>query len=463
MRPGATPHVAIVSSCALLAACAVGPAYQRPALDVPETFGAQPQQATATSFADLAWWNVYGDPALQQLLQSAMEQNRDLKIAAARVQEARALTGVSGLERWPQIDVAAAAQRGRVFQAGQYVTASQFIVQGEAAFEVDVWGRLTSLDEAARANLLATEYARAAVTVSLVSDVTTAYFTLLALDEQRRISERTVGTRTRFLDLTQSRFRRGVASELDVSRAQASLAGVRANLADLQRQIEQGENRLQILLGRNPGPIARERAELRAMPMPPEIPAGLPSSLLERRPDVREAETSLIGATADVRAVRAALFPTISLTGNFGSQSLQLSDLFAGSTRIWSFGVSLLQPLLDASRNGYQTEAARARETQAVLRYQNAVAQAFRETADALAALRSLANSRRALEEQANALRDASRRVLRRYETGYSSYFEVIDADSSLLAAELQLVQADRDHLIAMVQLYKALGGGWRS
>jgi multidrug efflux system outer membrane protein len=444
-----------------LTCCSVGPQYRRPAPDVPDSFRAQEETPSEQSLADLTWWDIYQDKTLQQLLQTALAQNRDVKIAAARVAEARAQVGVSHLAQLPQANFSLSAQRGRVFLGRDIVTGALFNGAADVSFEVDVWQRLASLSDVARANLLATEYARSSVQIGLIGDVAATYFNLLSLDQQFNIAERTAATRERFFQLTQRKFRRGAAAGLDVSRAEASLAAVRAALPDLQRQIAQTENQLQILLGLNPAPIARVRLDLQAMPVPRDVPAGLPSALLERRPDVRQAELNLVAATANVRAAKAALFPTISLTGSYGSESFELSKLFSGPTRIWSFGLNLLQPLINAQRSGFQVDAAQARREQAILQYQSTVAQAFRDVSDALAARRGYTDFVREQEQQVNALRTASFRVLRRYEVGYSSYFEVIDADSNLLTAELQLVQAYRNNLISLVQLYKALGGGW--
>lgn len=453
----------LLAATVTLAACSVGPQYKRPDLDVPASYRAQEEAPSAKSLADLAWWDVYQDKVLRQLLQTALQRNWDVQIAAARVAEARAQVGVARLGQLPQADVGFSALRGRIFQGGSYVSGALFGAQAQVSYELDLWRRLASLSEAARADLLATEYARDSVRVGLVSDVATAYFDLLALDQQLRITQRTVATRERFLELTQSKFRQGASSGLDVSRAQASLALVRASLPDFQRQIEQKENQLRILLGQNPAPIAREPVDVQSVPAPPEVPAGLPSALLERRPDLRQAESALVGATAQVRATKAALFPSIALTSSFGAQSAQLSDLFSGPAKVWSFGLSLLQPLLDANRNGYQVDAAQAREQQALLRYEQAVQQAFGEVSDALAARRGFGEFLRAQEEQVQALREVSQRVLKRHEKGYSSYFEVVDADRDLFNAELQLVQAHRNTQVSVVQLYKALGGGWDS
>lgn len=451
-------RAAIISAGLALAACSVGPEYRRPTLEVPDAYRFQ-QEKPAESIADLGWWEVYRDETLQDLVRTALENNRDVKMAAARVAEARALVGVSRLGQFPQVDASVVDTRQRVLQIGQYATHEIATATAQMSFEVDLWQRLASLTESARASLLSTEYARDAVKVSLVSDVATAYFDLQALDRHRSVTQQTIANSAQFLSLTQARYREGAASGLDTSRAEASLAAVRANLADTERQIAQTENQLQILLGKNPAPVAR--GEMDHAPILPAIPAGLPSSLLERRPDLRQAEAGLAGATADVRAAKAALFPTLSLTGSYGSQSLAFSGLFSGPTRVWSYGMSFLQPILDAQRNGYRVDAAKAREQQALLQYQSAVAQAFREVSDALVAWQRYGESLAAQEQQVKSLQEAYERVLKRYETGYSSYFEVIDASDSLYAAELQRTQAYRNTLVSVVQLYKALGGGW--
>ena len=442
----------------LLAACSLGPAYHRPALDLPDSYRGESPGRT-DSLGDLAWWNVYRDPQLQALIRTALAGNRDVQLAAARVRQARALYGVSQLARLPQVDASLGALKGRSLTLGQYASGTEYSAGIQVSWEIDFWRRLSNLSEAARADLLASEQGREAVESSLVGDVATAWFDLVALDRKALITARTADTRQRFLDLTRSKFRRGAAAGLDVSRAEASLALARADLPDLRRQIEQTENRLQVLLGANPTAVTRQDADL---PLPPEVPAGLPSSLLERRPDLRQAESVLRGAGARTLATKAELFPTLSLTGSLGSESLALADLFTGPARVWSFGAGILQPLLDAQHNGRRLEAARAQEEQALILYAQAVAQAFREVSDALIARRFLAQVLDAQEQQVRSLGDASRRVLKRYEIGFSSYFEVVDADRDLYTAQLQEVQARHDLLLATVQLYKALGGGWQ-
>src|SRR5947208_12386912 len=445
----------------LLAACSVGPQYSPPELDVPAAFRAEVGVPTKESLADLSWWDVYRDPTLRDLLKVAVDQNRDIKIAAARVAEARAQAAIAHVAQLPQVNADFNAQRGRVFQGGDYITGQLFAADATVSFEIDLWGRLASLSDAARSNLLATEYARDGVTASLVGDTATAYFDLISFDQQLRVTARTVGVRQRFLELTQSRLRNGAAAAVDVNRAEASLAATQAVAADLKRQIAQTENRLRILLAENPAPVARPAIDLEALPPPPDVPPGLPSSLLERRPDLRQAEANLVGATANVRVAKAALYPTISLTGSFGWESVDLSKLFTGPTKVWALRLDVLQPLINAQRNRNEVEAAQARAEQALLVYQSAVAQAFREVSDALVARQNYAEQLRAQQQQVKSLQEASARILRRYEVGYSSYFEVIDADSSLYAAQLLLVQARRNSLVTVVQLYKALGGGW--
>lgn len=449
----------LLAALAGLAACSVGTPYQRPALDVPAEFRGEPVRPTGRTFGELDWWEVYQDPALRQLMETALAHNRDLQLAAARMAEAGALVGQARTAQWPQLGLSLSGQRGRVVQNSGYVTGALFNGGADASYELDIWRRLASLTDAARANLLATQSGRDAVQVGLMAAVATAYFTLLSLDQQAAITTRAIANRERFFDLTRRMARRGASSDLDVDRAQASLAQARAVLPDLRRQVEQTENQLQILLGNNPAPIARQDRD--GLPALPDVPAGLPSSLLERRPDLIQAEAVLAGADANVNAAKASLFPAITLTASYGSESFELSKLFSGPTKVWMVGLDLLQPIINAQRNRYAVNAAGAREQQALLQYQSAVAEAFRQVADALAARRNSVDLIAAQQQQVDALRGALSLVTRRYEVGRSSYFEVIDADASLLTAELQLAQARRSGLLASVQLYQALGGGW--
>ncbi len=460
----------VAAIAALLAACSLMPNYRRPDVNAPSEFRGQTGAPSAKSLVDLAWWELYRDPVLERLIATALKQNFDVKIALARVEEFRAAAGVAGFGSIPQASLNSSATRSRVSTVGPTPlppgvapVRSTYNAEIDVSYEIDLWQRIASLKAAARADLLASEFARETTRVTVVASVAAAYFALRSLDRQLAVTQRTVATREKFLELTRAQFERGVVSGLDVNRAEANLAAARAAVPDLQRQIAQTENQLQILLGQNPAPIVRSApAEGQFFPSPPEVPAGLPAALLEQRPDLRQAENTLIAANARLKAVRASLFPTISLTGALGSQSGQLADLFSGPAATWAFGLGLLQPIIDANRNVYQVDAFSAREKQAILQYQQAVAQALREVADALAARQGYAELMRAQEAQVNALRGANQLVLKRYVAGYSSYFEVIDADRDLFNAELQLAQAYQNNLTALVQLYKALGGGWQ-
>lgn len=460
-----------VAAAALLAACSVGTPYQRPELKVPEQHRGQRAAPDAQSLADLAWWELYRDPALEQLIRTALVQNYDVRIALARVEEFRAQSGVAGLGSIPQVGLVGNAARSRVTTAGATPLPStarpvrnSYTAEIDVAYEVDLWGRIASINAAARADFLASQFAREATRVAVLSSVAGTYFALRALDQQRAVAERTLAGRLRFLDLTRAQFARGVVSGLDVNRAEASVAVARAVIPELKSQIAQAENQLQLLLGENPAPVVRApAAQADLLPALPEVPAGLPASLLERRPDLRLAESALIGANARLNAVKASLFPTVALTGSFGSQSAQLANLFTGPAKIWSFGVGLLQPVIDLNRNVYQVDLYSAREKQVMLQYEQAVAQAFREVADALAAREGNLEALRAQDQQVAALRAAREQVLKRYAVGYSSYFEVIDADNALFVAELARVTVYRNTLSALVQLYKALGGGWQA
>ena len=335
-----------------LGACSLGPDYKRPDVKVPEAFRGEAAPADSKSLADLAWWDLYRDPVLEKLIKTALRQNYDVQIALARVEEFRAQAGVAGFGSIPQVSAGGSATRSRVSTVGPNPlpgsaapVRTTYDAGIDVSYEVDLWRRIANINEAARADLLASEFARDTVRVSVIASVANAYFNLRALDQQLFVTQRTVATREKFLELTRAQFKRGVVSGLDVNRAEASLATARAAVPQLKSQIAQTENQLQILLGENPAPIMREAvSDAQYFPPPPEVPAGLPASLLERRPDLRQAESTLIGANARLKAVKASLFPTISLTGSLGSQSAALSDLFTGPAKIWSFGLACCSP-----------------------------------------------------------------------------------------------------------------------
>ncbi|MEO7726317.1 MAG: efflux transporter outer membrane subunit [Burkholderiales bacterium] len=461
----------IVLLASSLAACAIGPKYKRPDVKTPTEYRGQPAALDSKSLADLAWWDVYRDPVLEKLIRTALQQNYDVRIALARVEEFRAAAGIAGLGSIPQVSAGANATRSRISTVGPTPlpasaapVRSTYNAEIDVSYEIDLWRRVANLQAATRADLYASEFARDAARITVISSVATAYFNLRALDQQLLVAERTAGTREKFVGLTRAQFNRGVVSGLDVNRAEANLATARAAIPDLKSQITQTENLLQVLLGENPAPILREATgDAAYFPAPVEVPAGLPSTLLERRPDLRQAENTLVGANARLKAVKASLYPTISLTGILGSQSASLANLFTGPARIWSFGLGLLQPIIDANRNIYQVQIYTAREKQVMLQYQQTVAQAFREVSDALAARQGYADALRAQDDLVAALRAAREQVLKRYNIGFSSYFEVIDADTALFNAELSRVQVYRSTLTSLVQLYKALGGGWQA
>lgn len=451
---------------ATLAGCALGPDYARPEIDTPQTYRWQ-AQADGTSFGELGWWSVYQDPVLQQLIQTALTQNLDVRIAATRVEQARAALGSSRLGLLPNLGARGSATREQASSYEVEPGAERLGESGSASlnlsWEIDLWGRLRRANEAARAELLGSQYTQQGVIAGLVADVATAYFTLIALDDQLQITQRTLGVRQQFLDLTKAQFERGVISGLDVNTAEAQLAIAEANVPELERRIAIAEDQLSLLLGRNPGDILRDARSQAAHPLPVQAPAGLTSTLLERRPDLRQAEAVLIAANARVGVAKAALFPTISLTGAFGSLSTDLSELFTGPAETWSVGVGLVQPLIDADRNLYQLDLADARKREAILLYQKAVQTAFGEVADALIGRQKYEEFRLKQQKQVDALRNASQIALMRYKVGYSSYFDVINADRDLFGAELALSNAWLNSLTSTVRLYQALGGGWQA
>jgi multidrug efflux system outer membrane protein len=464
-------HNILTGAGALLAAaCALGPNYQRPKEDIPAAY--RFDTATANdAFAEQGWWQLYQDPTLQSLIREALDNNLDVRIAAARVEQARAALGATRLQQLPQVSVSGEALRARTSKyeliPGEPAIGNAFSADGSLSYEVDFWGKYRRATEAARAGLLASEYAKQDVRAGLVSGVATAYFTLLALDEQLAITQRTVGTRQKFVDLTQAQHERGTVSGLDVASAQAQLAVAEANIPDLQRQIGIAEDQLSVLLGRNPDGIVRtSTGELKSMneaTVAPVPPAGLPSSLLERRPDLREAEQNLIAANANVGVAKANLFPSIALTATGGGESSALSQLFSGPARSWSFGANLLQPLLSSQSNLYQVDLANAQKRQALLQYQQSIQTAFQEVSDALIARQKYAELQLAQQAQVDAQRKADSIALGRYRIGYASYFDVINADRDLFTAELSLSTAHLNTELSLVQLYRAVGGGWQT
>jgi len=451
----------------LLGGCAVGPDYKRPALDVPDTLRGADASAASDSIADQSWAQVYGDPILRALLATALRNNLDIKAAVARIDEARASLRQSQLALAPTIDASGSIGRAEssedVLLPGEPRLENSEQLSISVSYELDFWGRLRRTKEAARATLLSSQHAQRAVTVTLVAQVATAYFSLLSLDSQLEITHRTVETREKFVALTRAQHDRGYATGLDVATAEAQAAVARANVPDLERQIGQTEDLICLLLGDNPHPIERTHRGEEMPPVPPVPPAGLPSQLLERRPDIAAAEQALRAANANVGVAKAALFPTISLTGLAGSLSSPLGQLFNASTTEWSVAAGLVQPLLDPQRSIFQVELADARKREALFQYQKSVQTAFQEVADTLIAYAKYDQFEREQVTQVEALRRAEAIALARYRVGYASYFDVINADRDLFVAELSLSQAYANGLITLVRLYEVLGGGWQA
>lgn len=450
-------------------ACTVGPNYKRPVAQLPEAYrAAAPTGVLAAdqpSLGDQKWWEVFQDEQLQELIRTALRQNFDVRIAAARVAEARAQLGITRADQFPQVDGSALADRERVSASpvplpSQAFERNVFQVGVSTSWEVDFWGKFRRATEAARATLAATEWGRRAVVTSLVAQVAEAYFALRAIDLNLDISRQTLASRQESLRLTQVRAAGGVASELDVRQAEQLVFGASAVIVDLERQAEQQENLISILQGSNPGAVPRGRT-LTDQPLIPQVPTGLPSALLERRPDIVEAEQTLVAANANIGVLRANFFPEVSLTGSGGFQSAALSSLLTGPAAFFTVGATLLQPVFTAGRTRSQVELAEARRDEVLLAYQQTILESLRDVSDALIAYRRNREFRDQQQLLTRSAGDALRLTTVRYQGGASSYLEVLDADTRLFAAQLVLAQAQLNELLAIVQIYRALGGGW--
>jgi multidrug efflux system outer membrane protein len=465
--------MAILIAASWVTGCTVGPNYHRPAVQVPQTFRApDPLPAPqAESFADLKWWEVFRDAELQQLVRIALEQNYDLREAVARVEAARANLGITRSDQFPQVGVSGDLQFTRLSRDGAFALPSSFVGSqnrnwGEAflnllSFEVDIWGRLRRGTEAARATLLSAEENRKAVVTTLVSDVATAYITLRELDYELEIARRTLETRRASLQLVQSRQGGGVATLLDLRQAEELVHTAAETIPVLQQQAEQTENQISLLLGENPHQAIRQ-GRFNEDLFPPEVPTGLPSALLERRPDIRAAEQNLIAANAEIGVAKAAYFPRLSLSGFLGGQSSQLSSLFSGPHSSWSFVPQVTQPIFTAGRIKSGVRLAEAQRDSALVQYQRTIQTAFTEVSNSLIAHQRVRESR--VEQQAlvSAIEDRKRLAYSRYIGGVDTQLNALDADRDLLRAELDLRQIKLNELLSVVQLYKALGGGWQ-
>jgi NodT family efflux transporter outer membrane factor (OMF) lipoprotein len=465
--------VAAAGIAVLLAGCTVGPNYHRPQIQAPSTFRAPtPQSASDTaSLADLKWFEVFKDEQLQELERIALVQNYDLRDAVAHVEAARANLGITRSNQFPNFGASAELSAIRVSRNGETplpraLVPSQNRTFGQAtldflSFEVDIWGRLRRATEAARANLLGAEETRKAVVTTLVSDVATAYLSLRELDSQLEISQRTLESRQASLQLIKNRQTGGVATRLDLRQGEQLVYTAAETIPTLQEQIEQTENQINLLLGKNPGEIRRGRS-LTAQDFPPEVPAGLPSSLLERRPDIRAAEQNLIAANAEIGVAKAAYFPQISLSGFLGGQGTQLSSLFSGRSAVWSLTPQVTQPIFTAGRLRSNVRLSEAEQQSALIEYEKAIQTAFSEVSDALIAHQRVRESRVQQELLVVALEDRTRLAYVRYRGGVDTLLNALDADRDLFQAELSLSQIRLSELLSVVQLYKALGGGWQ-
>jgi multidrug efflux system outer membrane protein len=450
---------------AVIAGCAVGPNYKRPAVDSPAVFRGD-SAATNRSFADLKWWQVYRNDRLQALIREAFTNNYDLRIAVSRVEQARAFAMQARSQFVPNVDYNGVVSRGRNDLFGSAfpnnaVTTSSVETTLNVFWEVDLWGRVRRLNESARAQFLASEDARRGVRLSLLSAVATDYFHLLELDQELEIVQRTTNSFGESLKIFTQRLEGGTATDLETSRAEAALADATSATPSILEQMSLTENDLCVLLGRNPGPISRTEPPVAALP--PEVPPGLPSALLERRPDVRETEQLLRSANAQVGESVAEFFPKIGLTTFLGKISPQLSAFTLGGANAWGASAEATGPLFEGGRLVGQYRQAKAAREEARLHYQQTLLTAFREVSDALVSRQRLAEIRGQQAREVEALDRAVRVSTERYLAGKASYYEVLEAQQQLFPAELNLARTKRDEMLAVVALYKALGGGWQS
>jgi multidrug efflux system outer membrane protein len=462
-RVRAERWIAVLTLPFLVAACAIGPNYHRPPVATPDAYrGAEPTTSPA-SIADVPWWDLFQDPVLVGLIDESLTNGYDIRIVAARVEQARYAVGVTRADLLPQISYEGAAQRGRVFNpfGGANQTGNVFLGAFQVAWEIDVWGRIRRATEESLANLVQTEDVRRGVVLSLVTGVAQAYFELRELDLELEIALRTRETFQDTLDLFTRQLLGGVGNKLATSRAAAALAATTATIPDLERQIVAKENQIAILLGRQPGEIARGVA-LTEETHPPDVPAGLPSSLLERRPDVLAAEQGIVASNAVVGVSLGNFLPRFGLTTLYGAQSTEIENILKGPANIWSIGGSLLGPLFQGGRLYYDYKGSVASWEQTKLAYEQTVLNALGEVSNALVAREKLALVRVDLEQQVVALQDAVRLSMMRYTGGLASYYEVLEAQQELFPAELALARVRLDQLTAFLQLYRALGGGWQ-
>ena len=456
----------------LTAGCALGPNYKRPAVPTPPAWRDLPA-AEAQSLANTPWWELFDDPQLQELIRIALLENKDLKIAVERIEEARARYGFTKADLWPRVDVNGVAGRLRfnggsllhtpetgAAAAAEATETSIYALNAGVSWEIDFFGRIRRATEAQKALFLGTEEARRSTVLTLVAAVAQTYLEMRAFDLQLEISRRTIESRREYVGLAKDRFEGGLTPEIDLAQAEAELRRVLVITHDLERLIALKENELSVLLGRNPGPIPRGRSIVEQR-LPASVPAGLPSALLDRRPDVRVAEQRLAAATADIGQAKALLFPRISLTGNWGFTSTEFDTLFDGPSKAWNLIGNLVQPVFNAGKNKRRVQMTESQQRQVLYEYERTILEAFRETEDSLVSYRKTGDQQVAQLERVQAERKVLELAELRYRGGVAAYLEVLDAQRSLFGAELDETETVTAHLVSLVHLYKALGGGW--
>ena len=455
----------------LSTACAMGPDYKRPDLSPPQAFlEAVPP---GESVANMPWWELFKDEKLQELIRIALKENKDILTSAARIQEARAALGYTKADQWPSLGYMARGSRSELYSpnflyplaprhmpAYGTVTTNDVIVAADASFQVDLWGRLRRSTESSRAQLAASEAAYRTVTITLVSDVATTYLLMRQIDAQLKIATGTLASRRDSTKLIEARFQAGLVPLLDVNQAQMLEASAATTLSSLERGQAQTEHALSFLLGRNPSAIPRGQA-LAEQVFPPDVPAGLPSELLERRPDIRTAEENLHAQMALIGVTKALMLPNLSLTGAYGHESLELTGYPSGSGDFWSLAAGLIGPIFQFGKNKSRVEIQKAKTEEALQTYEKSVLNAFREVEDALVAVRTYRDEYAAVVKDVEAARSASKLSHARYDAGYSNYLEVLDTDRILFSSELQAAEVLQQRYAAVIGLYKALGGGW--
>ena len=458
---------AAISSVLTLQGCAVGPDYARPAVSLPAQYTEHMTEATTQAMpVTHAWWKIFKDPVLDDLIDKALRNNADVQLAAARIEEADATMREAGAAYFPEIDLGGSGSRSRIstttatpLPSSASIIRNNFKLGLSTAFELDFWGKLRRTGEAARAQALASHYGKDTVELTLIGLVTDNYLTLRALDAQLAVSESSLTSRNESLTVAQNRLQAGIASQLDVQQATGAQATLLAQIANLQQQRALAQHQLAFLTATPE--LQLPKGDIRQLPVPPVPPAGLPSSILDARPDVRQAEAQLIAANAKIGVVKAALFPSISLTGNLGGESQELSDLFLAGSRIWSAGLSLNLPIFDAGKLSARVDQASAQQKQSLASYQKAIQNAFKEVNDALVTVRQTTAGEQAYAARMQAAQKSMMLADVRYKAGYSPYLETLDAQRTVNDATLSFIQNRQTRLSASVQLFKALGGGW--